>query len=320
MRRELRERRAALSPEEQAGVSAAVGRRLAQIAALERSLVVGGYRAIRGEVDIDAALSRLHADGAIGAIPRVSGDRMDFLPWTSASETITGSFGIEEPINGEPVQFSQHDVVLVPLVAFDGTGQRLGQGGGFYDRAIAAAGAGAHTAATNNTSTYFQQATSAAAAAASDTYEKDLEALHAAHRRADAAERHASSMEAELAKLRAENENLRRDRDAHRDAARTNRATAESAKLEVDELKKELDVRKAREARAATLLAAFAHRGAECGRELCKRRVDASVSRLGRPGVIRTGLSMTGGGLREVWEDGEAVRDVAQKLYRLSDE
>ena len=44
------------------------------------------------------------------------------------SETITGSFGIDEPINGEPVQFSQHDVVLVPLVAFDGTGQRLGQG------------------------------------------------------------------------------------------------------------------------------------------------------------------------------------------------
>ena len=66
---------------------------------------------------------------------------MDFLPWTSASETITGSFGIDEPINGEPVQFSQHDVVLVPLVAFDGTGQRLGQGGGFYDRAIAEAGA-----------------------------------------------------------------------------------------------------------------------------------------------------------------------------------
>ena len=128
MRRELRERRGALSPEEQAGISAAVGRRLAQIAALERSLVVGGYRAIRGEVDIEAALSRLHEDGAMVTVPRVSGDRMDFLPWTSAAETITGSFGIDEPINGEPVQFSQHDVVLVPLVAFDGTGQRLGQG------------------------------------------------------------------------------------------------------------------------------------------------------------------------------------------------
>lgn len=141
MRRELRERRAALSPEEQAAVSAAVGSQLAKIAALSRSPVVGGYRAIRGEVDIDAALSRLHDDGAMVTVPRVSGDHMDFLPWTSGSETITGSFGIDEPINGEPVQFSRHDVVLVPLVAFDETGQRLGQGGGFYDRAITAAGA-----------------------------------------------------------------------------------------------------------------------------------------------------------------------------------
>ena len=141
MRRELRERRSALSPEEQAGVSAAVGSRLAQIAALERSLVVGGYRAIRGEVDLDAALTRLHDAGAMVTVPRVSGVRLDFLPWSPTSETVAGSFGIDEPINGEPLPFTQHDVVLVPLVAFDETGQRLGQGGGFYDRAIAAAGA-----------------------------------------------------------------------------------------------------------------------------------------------------------------------------------
>ena len=141
MRRELRERRSALSPEEQAGVSAAVGSRLAQIAALERSLVVGGYRAIRGEVDLDAALTRLHDAGAMVTVPRVSGVRLDFLPWSPTSETVAGGFGIEAPINGEPLPFTQHDVVLVPLVAFDETGQRLGQGGGFYDRAIAAAGA-----------------------------------------------------------------------------------------------------------------------------------------------------------------------------------
>ena len=78
MRRELRERRSALSPEEQAGVSAAVERRLAQIAALKRSPVVGGYRAIRGEVDIDAALTSLHAGGTLVTVPRVSG-----TAWTS---------------------------------------------------------------------------------------------------------------------------------------------------------------------------------------------------------------------------------------------
>lgn len=141
MRVELRERRAGLSPREQADVAVAVRTRLARIVALERAQVVGGYRAIRGEVDLDAALTRLHDGGAMVTVPRVSGDRLDFMPWSPTSRTVAGSFGIDEPINGEPLPLSQHDVVLVPLVAFDETGQRLGQGGGFYDRAIAAAGA-----------------------------------------------------------------------------------------------------------------------------------------------------------------------------------
>ena len=141
MRSELRERRAALPRKEQADVAVAVGTWLAGIVALQRAQVVGGYRAIRGEVCLDTALMRLHEGGAMVTVPRVSGDRMDFLPWTNTSETVTGSFGIDEPINGEPVQLSRHDAVLVPIVAFDETGQRLGQGGGFYDRAIADAGA-----------------------------------------------------------------------------------------------------------------------------------------------------------------------------------
>ena len=140
IRGELRERRAALSPKEQTDAAAAVGTRLAGLVALDRARVIGGYRSIRGEVDLDTALTRLHEGGAMVTVPRVSGDRMDFLPWTSASETVAGSFGIDEPVNGKPLQLFQHDVVFVPLVAFDETGQRLGQGGGFYDRAIADAG------------------------------------------------------------------------------------------------------------------------------------------------------------------------------------
>ncbi|MEO0495669.1 MAG: 5-formyltetrahydrofolate cyclo-ligase [Actinomycetota bacterium] len=140
MRLVLRERRAVLSDEDMAAASMAVMARLARIPVLERAQLVGGYRGIRGEVDIDAALTLMLDRGAIVTVPRVDGERMDFLPWLPGAASIAGSFGIDEPVEGDPVPFSRHDVVLVPLVAFDELGQRLGQGAGFYDRAIAQSG------------------------------------------------------------------------------------------------------------------------------------------------------------------------------------
>ncbi len=52
-----------------------------------------------------------------------------------------GAFGIPEPVAAQTVPLGRHDVVLAPLVAFDETGRRLGQGGGYYDRAITKTGA-----------------------------------------------------------------------------------------------------------------------------------------------------------------------------------
>ncbi|MEM8708305.1 MAG: 5-formyltetrahydrofolate cyclo-ligase [Actinomycetota bacterium] len=140
MRLVLRERRAALDADDQAAASMAVMARLARLRVLERAELVAGYRGIRGEVDIDAALALLRERSTVVTVPRVEGDRMAFLPWFPEAATIAGSFGIDEPVEGDPVAFGRHDVVLVPLVAFDSMGQRLGQGGGFYDRAIASVG------------------------------------------------------------------------------------------------------------------------------------------------------------------------------------
>ena len=139
MRQILRRRRAELPEADQAAASVAIMARLARIDVLRSAGTVAGYRAIRGEVDVDASLLLLIEQGAQVTVPRVEGDAMTFLPWHPDAETAAGSFGIAEPIAGEPVAFGDHDVVLVPLVAFDGAGQRLGQGGGFYDRAIAGA-------------------------------------------------------------------------------------------------------------------------------------------------------------------------------------
>ena len=141
MRLVLRERRASLAEVDQKRASLTIATRLARLPILRDALLVAGYRAVRGEIDIEASLRLLCEQGTVVTVPRVVGDHLEFLPWSPEAATVAGSFGIEEPTDGAPVPFDGHTAVLTPLVAFDRRGQRLGQGGGFYDRAISRAGA-----------------------------------------------------------------------------------------------------------------------------------------------------------------------------------
>lgn len=140
MRLVLRTRRAELDEDDHAAGSMAVMARLARIPVLREATLIAGYRAVRGELDIDAALILLGERGATVTVPRVNGEHLEFVRWAEDQETAPGSFGIPEPEVGTVVALVKHVVVLAPLVAFDAKGNRLGQGGGFYDRALASCG------------------------------------------------------------------------------------------------------------------------------------------------------------------------------------
>lgn len=94
--------------------------------------VVAAFRALPGEPVIDPLV-----DGRRSwVIPRVSGRQMTFHPWDADLEEV--AFGLQQPVAGSTaVDPGDIDVMLVPGLAYDSVGVRLGRGAGYYDRYLA---------------------------------------------------------------------------------------------------------------------------------------------------------------------------------------
>ena len=142
LRAELRRIRAALDEDEQRDAARQVARRLLELDLLAGTGTLGTYLPTDGEMDPNLALDELRARGWTVALPIVEADRsMRFARWDADATLAPNRYGIDEP---EPplraVAFDELDVVLVPCVAVDPDGNRLGFGVGFYDRAFARPG------------------------------------------------------------------------------------------------------------------------------------------------------------------------------------
>ncbi|MCD6580613.1 MAG: 5-formyltetrahydrofolate cyclo-ligase [Desulfuromusa sp.] len=75
--------------------------------------------------------------------PRVAGEDLEFIKVYAVNELQPGAFGVAEPGTGEKIPFVELDLIVVPGVAFDLRGHRLGYGRGFYDRQLTGRSAGA---------------------------------------------------------------------------------------------------------------------------------------------------------------------------------
>lgn len=100
----------------------------------QKATTIYGYLPYNQEVRTVPMLRQALLDGKQVAVPKVYGDTMNFILLTDLDEVSEGYAGIPEPIADEPVANDPTALVLMPGLAFDARGHRIGYGGGFYDR------------------------------------------------------------------------------------------------------------------------------------------------------------------------------------------
>ena len=99
-----------------------------------RDKIFGGYYSFNHEIDTIQILEKFEKLNYLISLPRIKkGSQMNFFDWSTKDPLVINKYGIPEPISKKK---RYPDILLVPLVAYDKNLNRIGYGGGFYDRYI----------------------------------------------------------------------------------------------------------------------------------------------------------------------------------------
>ena len=134
LRKQIRDQKRAMTPEQIEEKSLKLGQLFFASEAYQNAKSIYGYLPYNQEVRTVFMLEQALKDGKRVAVPKCYGDEMRFIWMDDLSKVEKGYANIPEPIADDPVADDETALVLMPGLAFDPQGNRMGYGGGFYDK------------------------------------------------------------------------------------------------------------------------------------------------------------------------------------------
>lgn len=138
LRKQIREQKRAMTPDQIQSASEKLKELFLATEQYRQAKTIYGYLPYNQEVRTVPILAQAMADGKQVAVPKVYGDEMKFIYLTDLTQVEEGYAGIPEPVADGPVADDPTALVLMPGLAFDKEGHRIGYGGGFYDKFLMA--------------------------------------------------------------------------------------------------------------------------------------------------------------------------------------
>ena len=138
LRREIGQKKRAMAAAEIAAYSRNLAEKLYETEEYKQARAIYAYLPYNQEVRTWEIVERAWKDGKRVAVPKVYGDEMRFLWLTDFNQIAPGGWNIPEPTFDAPVAEDATALVLMPGLAFDPEGHRVGYGGGFYDKYLEA--------------------------------------------------------------------------------------------------------------------------------------------------------------------------------------
>jgi 5-formyltetrahydrofolate cyclo-ligase len=139
LRQRNRKLRAQLSEDELELAATAVCKRICALAEFKTAQHIAAYFAVNGEIGLAPVIDRALSQGKQIYLPNLDQKTLRFSPYDHAQKMRINRYKLPEPdvADDEMLNPSDLDLVLVPLVVFDAARNRIGMGGGFYDRSFA---------------------------------------------------------------------------------------------------------------------------------------------------------------------------------------